>query len=300
MHLALRLASSPCAQLVQQSGDDIISFLGGLFEELNQLSVNLPGLSYSLLVLAARQLLGDAQDLTEATQFLVACGAGCGVCPGSQAASAWTSVVESRAHVLEERLRQFASLSPGTWKPQPILARTRPLHEEADCQGGNFEDEGSPSGELEAPEVALKTGKALVYAEAVSPGRELRRGLLRVLEAGASPSNLLAASQPGEELVRPRWRRHELCEDGVAEALPKVEAFRDSSGLWSWQGVSARALLRRLHPTHLARRVYKVLPPGMQGSAECENAHGVLYDPTSCLEEEGPCWGFLHATDPIL
>ncbi|CAE7703931.1 unnamed protein product, partial [Symbiodinium sp. CCMP2456] len=190
MHLALRLAASPCAQLVQQSGDDIISFLGGLFEELNQLSANLPGLSYSLLVLAARQLLGDAQDLTEATQFLVACGAGCGVCPGSQAASAWTSVVESRAHVLEERLSRFASLSPGTWKPQPMLARTRSstgyleLGRLPKLQGSADTEQSVIKRLVQVSEalqhdfttirqdfgVALTTGKALVYAEAISPG----------------------------------------------------------------------------------------------------------------------------------
>lgn len=99
----------------------------------------------------------------------------------------------------------------------------------------------------------------------------------------------------------PAARRSALCEADewrlfgtrpLALELSRLPPYRDSSGAFSWHGAPVQALLEALaragHESSFA--YWAILPEGMvPRNVACEEAHGIIYDPTACLEEAG--WG---------
>ena len=137
-----------------------------------------------------------------------------------------------------------------------------------------------------------------------TPGLDLGSpaALAAYLGAGASGGILwplvVEVAQDRLRPVRPFSRGSALCDAGlerlyrggeVPEALREAPAFRDSSGASSWHGFSVLSLMGALGADR-SYNYWKVMPMGMyKHNVACEKAHGILYDPTACLEQEG--WG---------
>jgi len=113
----------------------------------------------------------------------------------------------------------------------------------------------------------------------------------------------IEVTQGKSRLVMPFARTSVLCDaegerlyrrDTQSVDFDNLPPYRDSSGSSSWHGASIKDLLDMLrHAGHsLTYNYWAVRPFGMyQREIECESAHGMLYDPTVCLEESG--WGGL-------
>ncbi|CAJ1398084.1 unnamed protein product [Effrenium voratum] len=279
-HVGWRLANSPCARLQQMLGDDLQSLFAGLFEDLSSMP-RPKGLSSGLVALTAQQLVSDLLGFGGEVQalFSAACAAGA---PGSSPASARSA--EKAAEKAAARLREAAQLTelelqlPGFPEVDGHLAAAKSSSpdESPEALGELLQSSRLLQRHLDALKAALQASLKALPVLLKAPGPALRARLRRLLDGAAVAGSGAAA---------PR-RRHGLCEAASATADPD-ETFFDASGAPS-RGRSAGAWLRALSAQSRGRAV-AVLPVGMSGSVPCANARGVLYDPTSCLVEQG--WG---------
>ncbi|CAK9102517.1 unnamed protein product [Durusdinium trenchii] len=248
-HVGETLATSPCARLRQQLGDDVLHSL----LSLDLPSFDLPSLSVSLLGLLSKELTEEFLHLAEVSQDLLR--SSCTGAPSPPSLSAVAGPLITRVADLE-RLEQSQSLAEGLGDFSGIeelfhQAMAHPRLPEESTEVFHLLLRGSELLSQQLAQLKDALQASLQRALVLEPGPELRAQLRRLLPQWAL--HRLGPGVPSTPVRRP----HALCREDLGHLSSTAESFRDAAGRSPPGTRSARAWLRRVERAggRLARQV---------------------------------------------